>query len=475
MKNSRTVIYILIVSIFIMVMCGWYYYHTKFILKPYQSHINNGKIKYDAARHEFNLLIANDLCKQAIEEYSYSIALIPGEPAAEQYFVEAQNCLRAFSYCIQADSVQITSGTDQAIVLYEKADQLCPNLPMVHLEWGRRLARTGHSGKGVVHFEKAIQIDENFGPALHALGLEYIELVRYKEAAQLFRRAIKSNFEPGNTYLDLGRCERFLNNFPEALESFRKATEVNPRSHLAWNYLGMEYYFTKQYHEASICLQKACDLNPNNESSWAFWSLSLLKEKKVDEAITRIRSGIISNPDSFLLLERLAGIYFNIGRRQEAEAVYDEMIIRHPNESKGWLNKGMKEFVDERYDDALTHLEKALSLNPKDNACRTTIGTIMEKRKIFEESENYYIQIIKHDPNINFEAETNLAYCYLDYGMHSNAFVHFSIALQLNPNDPQTICNVGQALQGLKKYSKAEEKYLLALTIEPRFAKAWFY
>lgn len=80
---------------------------------------------------------------------------------------QQQDCNRAFREYF--DKAQLSTNRDEAISLYRKGLELCPDDDVAHYEFGRALADAGQRGEAEREFEAALKINPGFAEARRQL------------------------------------------------------------------------------------------------------------------------------------------------------------------------------------------------------------------------------------------------------------------------------------------------------------------
>lgn len=106
--------------------------------------------------------------------------------------------------------------------------------------------------------------------------------------------------------------------------------------------------------------------------------------------------------------------------------------------------RGNKAVEEERWDDAISHLDEAILLNPRDAQCYNLrgrafggLGDLDSAIRDFKEARS----LAPDDPSVC----NNLGTCYLRMGQIDNAVKHYKMALKLDARDVQARTNVGIA------------------------------
>lgn len=90
--------------------------------------------------------------------------LAAGKQIQEQ---KRQDCNRAFLEFF--DKAQLSTQRDEAISLYRKGLEICPDDDVAHYEFGRALADAGRRAEAEKEYEAALKINPGFGEARRQL------------------------------------------------------------------------------------------------------------------------------------------------------------------------------------------------------------------------------------------------------------------------------------------------------------------
>jgi len=90
--------------------------------------------------------------------------LAAGKQIQEQ---KRQDCNRAFLEFF--DKAQLSTQRDEAISLYRKGLEICPDDDVAHYEFGRALADAGQRAEAEKEYEAALKINPGFGEARRQL------------------------------------------------------------------------------------------------------------------------------------------------------------------------------------------------------------------------------------------------------------------------------------------------------------------
>lgn len=199
-------------------------------------------------------------------------------------------------------------------------------------------------------YNKAIQLDKNFGWPYANLALTYQTLGQYTEAILLYQKSIellKSNQEKAAAWNGLGNVFRRMNNYENAVVAFQNGdnldatasnerdephsfqVDAGPDSAQVWNDLGEIFFKAGSFNEAIQAFKKAIDLDP--EFGWPQSNLALtfVLQGKYQEAISLYLSSIDLFKDSkekAVSWNRLGNAYRKFNKYDNAIQAYQNAV-----------------------------------------------------------------------------------------------------------------------------------------------------
>jgi adenylate cyclase len=242
---------------------------------------------------------------------------------------------------VEALEVQLTVG-ERARVWRKRSGS---PLAYEHVLKGRALyvnfARHTHSQAQNL-FERALEINPAFMPALYLLGLTLTDQARfgwkkdetetYQAALDCADRALAADPSFGEAYLIIGYVRTFQRRHDEAVAAGEMAINLAPSSSDAHHMAGMYHGYAGDFRKAVIYEEHAQQLSPIERN-----------ESMVDEARARFHLGdfaMAHDIASRVLKERplwltaqstLIAALWNLGRKDEAHIISRELLAGHPS------------------------------------------------------------------------------------------------------------------------------------------------
>jgi len=109
-----------------------------------------------------------------------------------------------------------------------------------------------------------VRYEPKWATAHKDLGVAYLKLKRWPEAAQAFKTSLQYQPEDPEIFYNLGVAQGRMGQHQEALEAFEKAVSLKPEYVAALNNLGMANIKLNRWAEAKRAFDKALKLKANS-------------------------------------------------------------------------------------------------------------------------------------------------------------------------------------------------------------------
>ncbi|TPI32092.1 tetratricopeptide repeat protein [Mesorhizobium sp. B3-2-1] len=194
------------------------------------------------------------------------------------------------------------------------------------------------------------------------------------------------------------------------------------------------------------------------------------------------------------------------GRRQEAEAIYRQVLARQPKHAAaahflglllhqtGRSEEGM-DFLEQsvqlqptnpdflnnlgtvmrdlgRVTAAIDFFRGAVDLRPEQLAARDNLGSSLKQIGRFDEAEDIYRGTVQRNP-FHARARIGLAETLQEAGRLDEALAVFQEALAIRPKDADLLHGLGVGLMEKGKLDEAADLFRQAVAIHPPMARAW--
>ena len=157
----------------------------------------------------------------------------------------------------------------------------------------------------------------------------------YKESEIQLRRAIDLDPRLEEAYTTLIKCYQVTAQQKAAIETAYKMTRHNPQSFQSWTLLSRLLISARRVKEAIEPARKAYDLQENNPELALIYALTLDLNGRGKEAVKFYEQLYRFNPGNSDLVQRMVGLYKELGNLSNALSLLDDMIENSAGEAPG--------------------------------------------------------------------------------------------------------------------------------------------
>lgn len=195
----------------------------------------------------------------------------------------------AFTRAVESDETQA--------LLVENSTTGAPTIPPTAksdelLEAGSAALNAGNPQAAIPLLKRVVDLEPKHKEAWNMLGLAYLRLGDFDNAADAFRQQIGVNPYDEHAYNYLGITLQQEQKFPEAIDAYKKQIDINPLDPIAHAALGSLYLTQHQYPLAVPELEKATILSPDNAELEIGLGQAYLNTGYQDKALEAFDKGV---------------------------------------------------------------------------------------------------------------------------------------------------------------------------------------
>jgi tetratricopeptide (TPR) repeat protein len=194
---------------------------------------------------------------------------------------------------------------------------------------------------------------------------------------------------------------------------------------------GQLLYQQRHYDSAASEFLKVLTDDPQNARAQAMLSLCSMHLKRWKEAIKAAREAISLDPNEVLAHHALAVIMLNANRVDEAEQAIRNALELDPEDSDLWHVLGSCQVHRQRYQPALEAAERGLQLDPGHSDCRNLRSLCLMKLGRLEAAREGLREELAENPE-NPDTLANMGFACLHGRKHREALEHFKEALRID-------------------------------------------
>jgi tetratricopeptide (TPR) repeat protein len=196
--------------------------------------------------------------------------------------------------------------------------------------------------------------------------------------------------------------------YDEATDLFVRYTELRSENPWGFYMLGLSAWKSDQHGLAEDAFQSALELDPYHVKSWINLARVLLDQERSEEALEMIDEALAIEPESSVGLRLQGRAYHQLGRLDEAIDSYRQSILI--DNSDGWSmnNMGLILIEQERFEEALMPLARAVELEPEIPIFHNNLGVALERTGHYRAAEDAFRSVLTLDETY-LKAEVSLA------------------------------------------------------------------
>ena len=345
-------------------------------------------------------------------------------------------------------------------------------------------------------------VENNFYEAIKQRAIE-----NYDKAIIAIQKCLEKQPNNAAFYYELGKNNLDLKKYVEAEQAFKKATELDISQRWYWNGLYDVYYSTKDYQKSIKIVQKLIEYDEHlkedlvslyvytNQKEKAlqlleeieskavlsanmeYYKLRLLEDSKSNKDEKALITAIIKNPKNEQNYIDLMALYSQQNREDKAIEVAKDLAKEIPNSE--WANISLfKLYLNEGKGDEAANAMLRVLRNPK-----VTLG--LKHRFLnefliysanstqFDSQLNQAVDILSDDKTINVAKE--VAKFYYNKRNYEKTSFFLEKALANDPNDWESIELLLDNLVNAKNYEELGNRSVIFIDLFPSQPKLYYF
>ena len=306
--------------------------------------------------------------------------------------------------------------------------QLAPQNSSTWQESGRLHYRQDRMSEAVADFEKALELDPD-DPDLHLdLALALDQTDGKELATKHYERFLDHYPENSRANFLLGRNLILREEFERALPYLQKASKLGDSDpeldqNLAYVLLRLE-----RLDEAETLLMRGED------SVTSLFNLGSIasQEGRLVDAELYLRRAALRDPTNTTIWITLGDLFGEAGRNEEAGRAYQKAIRLGASDFDTLLGLGIAQANTEQSEAALNTLERALKIKPDSAQAPFFLGVVYERLKEEERALSSYEKALENGED-NARLHFRLGVLYSRRNKVDQSIDHFSRSLELEP------------------------------------------
>lgn len=338
---------------------------------------------------------------------------------------------------------------------------------------GKRLMDDKKYEEAYSAFKNAVLKDANYKEALYEAGWCANELEKYSDAVKFLVKAKSLDANNKKVLFELGYAYKNLDKIDEATTSFKKILDIDASYSDALKYLGDIYYDKEDYATALPYYQKYLqDEEADNDYYYkAGWCSNDLE--KYQQAIDYMNKYFPEeSDDKAKKYAEIGYANYKLENGQAAINAYKKSLEEKPN--YGTALRGLGDVYDEllkQYSDAINYYELAVQKDPENSKrCYYNLGWLYNDEERYNDAVTILLKAIQYKPS-DEDNRVELGYAYYMLKKYDDALVQLKKAVELDGSSKLGYYYQGLCYIDLKQKTKAREIYTKLKTIDEDQAK----
>ena len=345
----------------------------------------------------------------------------------------------------EANSLLNKGALEQAILAYETAAHVAPELAEAHVNLGYALAEVHRHDDATRAFSRAVELDEN-------------------------------NFD---AYFLMASSKLQLEEFESALESVQRALVLAPRSRDGIDLQLKLYALADDVSGIELCLRKQIEPMDSPAEQLVEFARGLvaisakpeMKKRLIAVAVDHVEAALSLQPEFDEALNFYGFLLIARGDSLEAIRYLNRAIALNPGVSDYHCNLGSAYQGNRQLDLARNAFEAALKADAKCSKAHLNLGDLDFRASEWNKAISHFRQALAIDPqSVDVHVRLSSVYGAADSLDHALQFANS--AVDLAPTSPGThYCRANVFAAG-NRYNEAAEDYRKALALWPDYVDA---
>lgn len=309
---------------------------------------------------------------------------------------------------------------NRAIEFFDKAIQINPLYAEAYNNKGNALKEKGEHHLAVECYEKSINLDPNYVDAITNLGIIWSVMNDFNKSETYFHRALALDPRNTSTLYNLANCYFNAEEFNKAINICQKIIILDRSFYHAYNRIGLCHIRLEDEERAIEFFQESIKIKPDYLEGLTNYGFALQKLKNYSLAAIQFEKVLSSNPRSEEAFVNLTKIYFEDGRLLKAIEVARQGLLYRPKNVPILKNLIASLTMLNRLDEASVACKEILSINSDDAETINMMGTIYEKKGLYDQAKTEFLRALELDKNL-LQAKINIATLYQLEGSEDKA------------------------------------------------------
>ncbi len=324
---------------------------------------------------------------------------------------------------------------EEAIDCYEKALELCGEDIEILNSLGVDYTRTCQYDRALAIFEKIESIDPNYEPCYCNRIITYTEMDQHENAEQMFYLAQQINPDCPICFYNIGNSLFSRGMFDRAVWCWKKTAQLDPNHPQISHRIAQACWVGGKTEEAREYFLKEIRKNPGCIEVIFDFGLFLLETGDFEGGLEKFNRIIELQADFAPAWFYRGEVLHGRGESERAEKDYRRATELDRELPGPHFRLAQIAFEKGRYEEAVSHSEDELRLEPEDVSVMLSIGWMLSRLGEFDMACRCFMTILEKDRQ-NDNAGYGLGLCMAARKNYRSALQFLNFAISQSPQNP---------------------------------------
>ncbi len=306
---------------------------------------------------------------------------------------------------------------------------------------------------------------------LFAAAIAARDLSRFDEAESLLKAVIAKSPDHTAALANLGKLARQRGDRAEALAYFEAAAKADPQNAWARCDAAAMLHELARPGEAEAIYKSVLEADPKHVGALSGLGHQAKERGEKAAALSHFEAAVAADPGNPWVRCDAADLLRDLGRHDDAEAMFKSVIETHPEHGNALTVLGR--LARQRRDraGALGYFEAAAKVDPQSPWVRCDFTNILRELSRFGEAETMLKAVLETDKD-HVGALTGLGHIARQRDELDVARGYFETAVKADPKNPDLRCELATVLRETSRHDEAESMLKAVIETHPQHAAA---
>jgi len=305
-------------------------------------------------------------------------------------------------------------------------------------------------------YANAFKRQPNSSAFAYLWGLSLSSGGQLQKAVDPLQQAARLNPSDIRPHLVLAATLDRMKKTAEGEAEWHAALAIDPESSVALDSLSQDFVDQKDYSSVIALLDRPGKERVRTPVQSLNLGIAYTGRVELDKAVNVLREGLNNNPDSLPIANELAVVLMLLGRDEEAYAVFDLALARHPDDQPTQILY-LHTLVSSNSEKAPDFGRKLLAAYPDQWEVLYLAGVLESREADFEHARAHLERSIALNPGY-YQSHDELGSILAKLGDLPGAREHLEKAIALGDSQPEVQYDLAKVLQRLGDTGQAQEK-----------------